>query len=66
MSGSVFSLQKRQPMSSPSERNLFQNEGYEFMNAVFDVHRELGGGMAEEIYQESLEFELSDRKNSLS
>ena len=30
-------------------------EGYALMGAVFEVHRELGGGLSEEIYQESLE-----------
>ena len=29
------------------------------MSAVFEVHREQGGGLLEEIYQESLENELS-------
>jgi len=36
----------------------FAEEGYAFMGAVFEVHRELGGGMLEEIYQQSLEIEL--------
>jgi len=31
------------------------------MSAVFEVHREQGGGLLEEIYQESLENELSTR-----
>ena len=31
------------------------------MAACFEVHRELGGGLSEEIYQESLEWELSLR-----
>ena len=30
------------------------------MAAVFAVHKELGGGLAEEVYQESLEHELTD------
>lgn len=33
-------------------------EGYALMGAAFEVHNELGGGLAEEIYQESLEIEL--------
>lgn len=36
-------------------------EGYELMGAVFEVHQELGGGLSEEIYQESLEWELGLR-----
>ncbi len=36
-------------------------EGYELMAAAFEVHREQGGGLAEEIYQESLELELAIR-----
>ena len=36
-------------------------EGYALMGAVFEVHRVLGGGLLEELYQESLEIELSLR-----
>lgn len=36
----------------------FQQEGYLLMAAVFEVHNEIGGGLSEEIYQESLEHEL--------
>ena len=32
------------------------------MGAAFEVHKVLGGGMAEEIYQESLEMELFTRQ----
>jgi GxxExxY protein len=39
----------------------FSKEGYDLMAAAFEVHREQGGGLAEEIYQESLEFELGLR-----
>jgi len=38
----------------------FQEEGYQFMAAVFAVHNEIGGGLAEEVYQESLEYELEN------
>jgi GxxExxY protein len=34
------------------------NEGYALMGAAFEVYREMGGGLSEEIYQESLEWEL--------
>ena len=36
-------------------------EGYALMGAAFEVHRELGGGLAEEIYQQSLQIELGIR-----
>ena len=48
----------------PNESELSKplaEEGYAFMGAVFEVHRVLGGGLLEEIYQESLEIELSLR-----
>jgi len=37
-------------------------EGYALMGAAFEVHRELGDGLSEEIYQQSLEIELGLRK----
>lgn len=37
------------------------NEGYAMMGAVFEVYKELEYGLSEEIYQESLELELSSR-----
>ena len=36
----------------------FAKEGYELMAAAFEVHNVQGGGLLEEIYQESLEIEL--------
>lgn len=44
-----------------SEDGPFQQEGFDLMAAVFDVHNEVGGGLAEEVYQESLEVELEMR-----
>jgi GxxExxY protein len=41
---------------------MLQQEGYNFMAAAFEVYNEIGYGMAEEIYQQSLEIELSLRK----
>ncbi len=35
------------------------DEGYALMGAAFEVHNEIGGGLSEEIYQQSLEVELS-------
>lgn len=40
---------------------MFKEEGYQFMGAAFEVYNELGYGMAEEIYQQSLEIELTLR-----
>lgn len=42
-------------------KGLFQQEGYDFMAAAFAVYNEMGSGFLEEVYQESLEFELTDR-----
>ena len=39
-----------------------KNEGYQLMGAAFEVYNELGYGMAEEIYQQSLEIELGLRE----
>ena len=38
---------------------MFKEEGYKFMGAAFEVYNQLGYGMAEEIYQQSLEIELA-------
>jgi GxxExxY protein len=42
-------------------REPFAEEGYRLMGAAFEVHNVQGGGLAEEIYQESLEIELDLR-----
>ena len=34
---------------------MLENEGYKFMGAAFEVYNELGYGMAEEVYQQSLD-----------
>jgi GxxExxY protein len=41
---------------------MLEDEGYKLMGAAFEVYNELGYGMAEEIYQQSLEIELSLRE----
>ena len=48
-------------MSANSEQALFQQEGYDFMAACFEVYNELGHGLLEEVYQESVEIELTKR-----
>ena len=40
----------------------YAQAGYDLMGAAFEVHRETGGGLAEEIYQECLELELESRE----
>jgi GxxExxY protein len=40
---------------------IYKDEGYKLMGAAFEVYNEQGYGMAEEIYQESLEIELEMR-----
>jgi GxxExxY protein len=39
-----------------------QQEGYDFMAAAFEVYNNMGNGYTEDIYQESLEWELIDRR----
>jgi GxxExxY protein len=40
---------------------MWKQEGYDLMGAAFEVYNVLGFGMAEEIYQQSLEIELGLR-----
>ena len=40
---------------------MFKDEGYKLMGAAFEVYNQLGHGMAEEVYQQSLEIELGLR-----
>ena len=40
---------------------MLKQEGYELMGAAFEVYNQLGYGMAEEVYQQSLEIELELR-----
>jgi GxxExxY protein len=40
---------------------LYQQQGYDFMAAAFEVHTEMGHGFLEEVYHESLELELTQR-----
>ena len=41
---------------------MFKDEGYQLMGAAFEVYNQLGYGMAEEVYQQSLEIELGLRR----
>jgi hypothetical protein len=52
---------RRQEWETSSDDSLdkpLADEGYAMMGAVFEVHRELGGGLLEEVYQEALEIEF--------
>jgi GxxExxY protein len=40
----------------------FQQEGYDFMAAAFEVYNELGSGFTEDVYHEALSMELAARK----
>ena len=46
---------------STNENTPLQQEGYDLMAAAFEVYNELGFGLSENIYQESLEVELAGR-----
>ncbi|CAM2803259.1 GxxExxY protein [Rariglobus hedericola] len=48
-------------MSTNSAQGVFEQEGYDFMAACFEVYNQLGHGFLEEVYQESLELELTER-----
>jgi len=41
---------------------MLKQEGYDLMSAAFEVYNVLGYGLAEEIYQQSLEIELGMRR----
>lgn len=45
-----------------AKSEYLSDEGYALMGAAFEVHKELNGGLYEEIYQESLEYELGLQK----
>jgi GxxExxY protein len=49
-------------MSEFDKDKPFAEEGYALMAAAFEVHNIQGGGLSEEIYQESLEIELELRE----
>src|ERR1700690_4066552 len=40
---------------------MFKDEGYRLMGAAFEVYNEIGYGLAEEVYQQSLEIEFGLR-----
>ena len=48
-------------MNTDLNDGLYKKEGYDLMGAAFEVYNEQGGGLLEEICQESLEMELAIR-----
>ena len=40
---------------------LYQEESYKIRGAIFAVHRELGCGFLERVYQDALEYEFKER-----
>lgn len=40
---------------------LYKEESYKILGAAYAVHRELGCGFLERVYQDALEYELSAR-----
>jgi GxxExxY protein len=49
---------KPEDFEPPQQKSLLAQEGYDLMGAAFEVHRVIGGGLLEEVYQEALEREL--------
>lgn len=49
-------------MSTDTDPNhAIDPDGYALIGACFDVYNEMGSGYLEDVYQESLEIELTDR-----
>lgn len=40
---------------------LYKNESYSIIGAAFEVHKQLGNGFVEKVYQDALEIEMSLR-----
>lgn len=43
------------------KKEIYKQEGYDLVGAAFEVYNQQGYGLAEDIYQESLELELAGR-----
>ncbi len=44
---------------------LLKDEVFAIIGAAIEVHRELGPGFLEAVYQEAMEIESTDRRSSL-
>jgi GxxExxY protein len=53
-----------EPLISTDENQSTDPIGYSITGACFEVYNELGNGYLEDVYQESLELELSERRIS--
>ena len=43
------------------DRLLYKDESYAIIGAMFAVHKELGAGFLERVYQDALEYEFQER-----
>ena len=48
-------------MDTNLDHGLWQQEGYDLMASCFEVYNEMGHGFLEDVYQESVEMELTVR-----
>ncbi|MCL2695088.1 MAG: GxxExxY protein [Clostridiales bacterium] len=55
-------MQKEDGNDMNDEGILFKDECYRIQGAIIDVHKEMGPGFLEAVYQECLERELSKRQ----
>lgn len=49
-------------MSTNSANIIYQDLSYKIMGAIFEVHKELGPGFVESVYEKALLLELTNRE----